>query len=112
MFESARRARSGEAGFTLVELLVVIVILGILAAIVVFAVGGISDKGDSAAKKADCSTLQAAEEAYFAEQGSYTANQQDLVDQGFLHDKSTLHPSITLTTTAGGKASYTIGGCS
>jgi general secretion pathway protein G len=96
-----------------VELLVVIVILGVLAAIVVFAVGGISDKGDSAAAKTDCAVLQAAEEAYFANNSTnhYTDKEQDLVDAGFLHSVSTKHPSITLTTTAGGAQSYTIGGC-
>ena len=42
-----------QKGFTLVELLVVIVILGILAAVVVFAVGGSTDKAQTSACKAE-----------------------------------------------------------
>ena len=38
-----------EKGFTLVELLVVIVILGVLAAVVVFAVGGITNTSKASA---------------------------------------------------------------
>ena len=63
---SMEKKRSGQGGFTLVELLVVIAILGILAAIVVFAVAGVGDKGQAAADKTTCSVLQTAEEAYFA----------------------------------------------
>ena len=48
---SMEKKRSGQGGFTLVELLVVIAILGILAAIVVFAVAGVGDKGQAAADK-------------------------------------------------------------
>ena len=69
---SMARKRAGEAGFTLVELLVVIVILAVLAAIVVFAVGGITDKGTTSSCKADRSSLETAEEAYFAENNVYT----------------------------------------
>src|SRR3954468_6979886 len=55
-----------DGGFTLIELLVVIVILAILAAVVVFAVGGIQDKGTNSSCKADYKTVQTAEEAYYA----------------------------------------------
>jgi prepilin-type N-terminal cleavage/methylation domain-containing protein len=67
MIERLSQKRQNEQGFTLVELLVVIVILGILAAIVVFAVGGITDKGTSSANSTDISVLQTAEEAAFAQ---------------------------------------------
>jgi prepilin-type N-terminal cleavage/methylation domain-containing protein len=68
---SMEKKRSGQGGFTLVELLVVIAILGILAAIVVFAVGGIGDKGKAAAESTSCSVVQTAEEAYYANTGGY-----------------------------------------
>ena len=67
-----RKRHEAEGGFTLVELLVVIVILGVLAGIVVFAVGGISNKSTKAACNADVATVQTSEEAYYAQNNSYT----------------------------------------
>ena len=46
-----------EGGFTLIELLIVIVILGILAAIVVFALGGVTGKSNTAACQSDARTV-------------------------------------------------------
>ena len=85
MIERTGRLRrgAGHGGFTLIELLVVIVILGILAGVVVFSVGGVTDKGESAAFKTDARTLRTAEEAYYAKFGEY-ADVQTLADAGFL----------------------------
>ena len=60
-----------KAGFTLVELLVVIVILGVLAGIVVFAVGGITNNSTKSACNSDVATAQTAEDAYFAQNNAY-----------------------------------------
>ena len=63
-----------EKGFTLIELLVVIVILGILAAVVVFSVGGITDRGKVNACKASKATLLTASEAYNAKNDAYAVD--------------------------------------
>jgi general secretion pathway protein G len=61
-----------DRGFTLVELLIVIVILGILATVTVFAVRGITDQGQENACKATGKTFEVAIEAYYAQYGSAT----------------------------------------
>ena len=90
-----------DKGFTLVELLIVIVILGVLAAVVVFAVGGITDKGQTSACKADMSTVATAEEAYYANNDTHTyATGAQLVTAGFLHSFPTATVSVNSTTGA------------
>jgi prepilin-type N-terminal cleavage/methylation domain-containing protein len=93
-----------QKGFTLVELLVVIVILGILAAVVVFAVGGSTEKAQTNACKAEKSAVETAVEAYRASEGEYPANTAALVDT-FLRDTPTLY-----TVGAGGAVNAVAGG--
>jgi type II secretion system protein G len=74
VLERLRVARKNECGFTLIELLIVIVILGILAGIVVIAVGAFTDRGETAACKADVKAVEVAVEAYRAKTSGYPAN--------------------------------------
>jgi general secretion pathway protein G len=70
----------GAKGFTLIELLVVIVILGILAAVVVFAVSGITDKGQKNACLTEARTVRTAQEAYYAQQSSSSPSYDTTAD--------------------------------
>ncbi|WP_063755810.1 MULTISPECIES: type IV pilin protein [unclassified Streptomyces] len=93
------RNEATEAGFTLIELLVSIVILGILASIVVFSVRGINDKGQTAACRTDKSTIQTAEEAYFAtDSRNKYADIDTLEKDGFLSTKSAWYEVTVVAT--------------
>lgn len=61
----ARRRRGGERGFTLIELLVVIAVLAILAAIVIFNVTGVANRGKTSACDTDVKTVQTAIDSYY-----------------------------------------------
>lgn len=58
--------RASSSGFTLVELLVVVVILGILAGVVAFAADGLSDSASETACATERDQLVVAVEAYVA----------------------------------------------
>jgi prepilin-type N-terminal cleavage/methylation domain-containing protein len=60
------RREANEGGFTLIEMLIVIVILGILATIVLFATGQFTSDSKSAACAANAKIMNTAEAAYSA----------------------------------------------
>lgn len=80
---------SQDRGFTLVELLIVIVILGILATVTVFAVRGITEKGQSSACASDKKVLEVAVETFYANGGAAgTATELLLVEAELIRDVS------------------------
>ena len=103
--------RQADGGFTLVEILVVIVILGILAVVVAFSVRGVTDRGEASACGADARTLEQAADVYMAQEQvdvlpaiGTSANRYELflIDNGLIKQVSTkydLHEDGSVTTT-------------
>jgi general secretion pathway protein G len=67
-----------RAGFTIIELLVVVVILGLLAVIMVFAVGDSGGDAQQSACEAERTRVENAMEAYRAKTGEYPQAMGDL----------------------------------
>lgn len=73
------QARRNDEGFTLVELLIVIIILAILAAIVVFAVGNTRKDSVGSACKTAAKSVELSLEAQNTKNGGYPAIQDDAI---------------------------------
>ena len=63
---------AAERGFTLVELLIVLMIIGILVAITMVSYVGYSRKAESATAQANVHVIVPSVEAYAADNGTYT----------------------------------------
>jgi type IV pilus assembly protein PilA len=73
MLQKLRERSQSEAGFTLVELLVVMLIIGLLAAIAIPSFFNQRDKANDASAKEDAHTAQVAMETYATDNnGGYT----------------------------------------
>ena len=63
--------RLKQSGFTIVELLIVIVVIGILAAITIVAYNGIQARASFSKNQSDLSSLNKALQLYYAQNGAY-----------------------------------------
>ncbi len=73
-----------ERGFTLLELLVVMTIIGILAAIAVPALKDSPQRAREAALREDLFALRSVIDQYHGDKGNYPADLQTLVTEGYL----------------------------
>lgn len=101
--------KKSNKGFTIVELLIVIVVIGILALLVITTYSGIQAKARNSKRQTDVASLQTQLEAFFSQNGYYpsltdmnsaawlTANMKSL-DQNALIDPSNPTQSKTLVT--------------
>ena len=60
-----------QKGFTIVELLIVIVVIGILAALVIVTFSGIQQRARDTERKTDVNAIQGHVEAFYAQNGYY-----------------------------------------
>jgi prepilin-type N-terminal cleavage/methylation domain-containing protein len=78
-----REGASSERGFTLMELLVVVTIVGVLATVVTFSVVGLGEASGDAACGNEGAALKAAEDSAIANEGHFLTEAQ-LVSSGYL----------------------------
>ena len=71
-------------GFTLVEILIVVVILGVLAAIVIPQFGDANDEARETALLGNLRIMRQQIELYELREGSFPDALQDLVDDGYM----------------------------
>lgn len=84
MLKISRKRRRGSRGFTLIELVVVVSIIGILAAIALVNVRGAQRKTAETVLKADLHNMRKAIDDFYADRQRYPSSLQELVETGYM----------------------------
>ncbi len=101
---SRRMNKKDEKGFTLIELMIVIAIIGILAAIAIPQFSAYRTKSYNSAAQSDVRNLATAQEAYYVDNSTYASNYTRLTgtEYGYMQSKNV---DVTVT---GNNTAYTI----
>ncbi len=84
-----------QKGFTIVELLIVIVIIGILAALIIAAYNGIQGRAKDVAVQTDLRGVASKMEFYFSDNNTYPPSSAALSGAGFFASKSSYDTTAT-----------------
>ncbi len=112
--------KKNEKGFTLIELMIVIAIIGILAAIAIPQFSAYRTRSYNAAAAADLRNAATAQEAYYVDEQTYTATTSTLIGPtyGLFLSRNVTFAIVSGTTSAynmtayhgSGNATYTLSG--
>ncbi|MEK7599669.1 MAG: prepilin-type N-terminal cleavage/methylation domain-containing protein [Patescibacteria group bacterium] len=107
-------------GFTIVELLIVIVVIGILALLVITTYSGIQAKARNSKRQTDVQSIQTQLEAFFSQNGYYpsltdmnsatwlTTNMKSLDQNALIDPKNPTQSKTLLTAPAANSYSYAV----
>jgi type IV pilus assembly protein PilA len=100
---NAGMSARNEKGFTLIELMIVIAIIGILAAIAIPQFSAYRKRAFNASAESDVRNLATAMEAYYVDFSKYAAGSANLSGYGYIGSSG-----VTVQSCAGDATSYTL----
>jgi prepilin-type N-terminal cleavage/methylation domain-containing protein len=112
-------SRNNEKGFTLIELMIVIAIIGILAAIAIPQFTNYKRRAANSASMSDLKNMATAQEVYHTDNNTYTSTVANLSDAGYKGASKNVTVAITgansttfsaTASHAGGTKTYTVSG--